>query len=180
MVLNRLYRARVARDTISVLYGEVGEEALEPLDERCAVRSGGAARLFGVDDDRVERRGGGAIAFEQAANVGGLVLVRIERRRERLERRVELVPLGGALADLLTEVLRLELVPKLRLGRDVRFELLDELPSVVWKVVETFFLEVAEPCERRRGSLVQLRRLESIAELLLLLGLLLLWLRRSE
>lgn len=74
MVLDRLDRARVSGDTIAVFDREIGQEGLQPFDERRAV----GTSLLGVGNDRVERRGCGAITFEEATNVARFVLVRVE------------------------------------------------------------------------------------------------------
>ena len=110
--------------------------------------SSSCARLFGVKNDRVERTGGGTIAFEQAPNVDALVFVRVERCRERFKRRVELVPFRGAFANLFAKVFGFQLISKLRLGGNMRVELLDKFASVVREVVEAFFLKVAKSSKR--------------------------------
>lgn len=148
-MLDGLDRARVTRDSIAIIHGEIRVKVLQPLDERGAIRSSSScARLFGVKNDRVERTGGGTIAFEQAPNVDALVFVRVERCRERFKRRVELVPFRGAFANLFAKVFGFQLISKLRLGGNMRVELLDKFASVVREVVEAFFLKVAKSSKR--------------------------------
>lgn len=60
---------------------------------------------------------------------------------------IQLVPLGSTLSDLFAKAFRLELVPELRLGGDVDFEFLDQLPRIVRQVVEALLLEIAESAE---------------------------------
>lgn len=84
MVLDGLDGARVSSDSVPIFQCEIGEEFLEPLDKGSTIRT----RVLGVDNDRVERRGGGSILFKQLTGVVGLVKIGVEGGRERFERRV--------------------------------------------------------------------------------------------
>ena len=177
MMLNRFHRARIPPDPLSIFCSEIGEKVLQPLGKRRTIPS----ELFGVDDDRVQRRSGCTIAFEQPPNVDRLILIRIQRSRKRFERRIELVPFRSAFANLLSKVLRLQFVPQLRLCGNVRIELFDELACVIGEIVESFLLEIAESCEWRCSRLVERGRLGLQLELeRVVWRLLLLRLRRAE